>query len=61
MKNRFTLPEQPGQQDKETELSKNSRKDKGPSDKVMKNIMNYSRSLVVLKSKLNGTISLILN
>ncbi len=61
MKNHFTLPEQPGQQDKETELTSNSPKVKGPSDIVMKNIMNYSRSLVVLKSKLSGNIRLILN
>ncbi|MCK4639357.1 MAG: hypothetical protein KAT33_08055 [Bacteroidales bacterium] len=32
-----------------------------PSERVIKNILNYSRSLSVFKSKITGNINLILN
>ena len=33
----------------------------GPSDTVIKNIMNYSKALSVRKTKITGNISLLLN
>lgn len=35
--------------------------DAGPSQLVLKNIMNYSRALAVVKSRLAGTYGILLN
>ncbi|MCF8235209.1 MAG: hypothetical protein K9G67_10505 [Bacteroidales bacterium] len=59
MKNHSTLNQQKGQSDKETEQA--AKPENEPSEMVIKNIMSYSRSLVVFKSKFSGNVNLILN
>ncbi len=63
MKNRFTFDDLDGLSDNETELPQKHDGDLtfGPSDRVIKNILNYSRSLMVLKTKLSGNFNFILN
>jgi len=59
MKNHSTLKQQNGQSDRETEQA--AKPENAPSEMVIKNIMNYSKSLMVLKSKFSGNFNLILN
>lgn len=56
MKRRFTLRNKTTQ-DQHSENVINV----GPSETALKNILNYSRSLAVVKSKFFGNINVILN
>lgn len=63
MKNGSTLNNHDRLPDNETELfsTHNNGQTLGPSDRVIQNILSYSRSLVVIKTKMSGNFSLILN
>jgi hypothetical protein len=60
MKKHFTLDQNDETPDKETEHQRKYEA-AGPSQKALNNIMSYSRSLMVIKTKLSGNVNLILN
>ncbi len=61
MKNQFTFNNQNHSQNKETKSFGNIEYTHGPSERVINNLLNYSRSLVVLKTKMFGAVNTIMN
>lgn len=60
MKKHFTLDQNDETPDNETE-HQNNKQAPQPSQRALNNIMSYSRSLMVIRTKLSGNVNLILN